>query len=151
MWYLKWLTERPEYIPDVISNVEQPGKDIVALSYRDTRYRFSWADTSDSHSYLRDSVYNPHRVRSTANLGLYVDDQQVFALTLRGECDLDFPVTTWTPGDVEAFVEGPWVDELRALAEAASEHVRAVADTEAKKEREDPAKLADLKERFGVK
>lgn len=59
--------------------------------------------------------------------------------------------TTWELREIEAFVEGPWVERLQELNSRIIQHRRNVHEADAKKRREEPAKLADLKDRFGIK
>jgi hypothetical protein len=78
----------------------------------------------------------------------------VFELTLHGEQDIssdDYVPEVWKLGEIEAFIEGPWVEHLRALNSKIIEHRRSVHEADAKRRREDPGKLADLKDRFGIK
>jgi len=63
----------------------------------------------------------------------------------------DYVPETWKLREIEAFIEGPWVECLRELNSKIIQHLRNVHEADAKKRREGPAKLADLKERFGIK
>jgi hypothetical protein len=53
-------------------------------------------------------------------------------------------------GDVQAFVDGPWVARLGSLVTAAAAHCEKVNAARAKEERENPERLSDLKRRFGL-
>lgn len=53
--------------------------------------------------------------------------------------------------EIEASIEGPWVDRIRELNSRKIQHRQNVHEGDAKKRREEPAKLADLKDRFGIK
>jgi hypothetical protein len=109
--------ERTEYVPQVVNDLEQQIGEtsdvkVYLFSHGGTRYRFSWTQKG------RDSYFEEHsrydHIAWTGNLTLYVDDEQVFAMALRGEQDIPGGID-WIPQSVEAFVEGRWVEDLRAL------------------------------------
>ena len=93
-------------------------------------------------------------VREDGQLVLSVSDDRVFELTLRGEQDMsgdDYVPETWELREIDAFNEGPWVEHLQELNSRIIQHRQSVHEADAKKRKEEPAKLADLKNRFGIK
>ncbi len=143
--YPAWSVDHRQYIPDDVAALEQPAEGAISFIYRGNKYSFSWGqemvDSTFDDSPEQMLYYNGF-------LNVHVAGQRVFTLTLRGESDMGI---TWEPRNIEAFIEGPWVEALRTLAQTAKDHLRTARNLEAKKWREDAGRLADLKERFGIK
>jgi hypothetical protein len=152
--YLHLRNDPPGYdrfVPSAIAAVEEPAKDNVSFVYEGVRYSFAWSATSvDSFFGGMDDF---ETLREDGRLILSVNDERVFELVLRGEQALsdEYVPTTWEPRGIEAFVEGAWLEHLRVLNKKVSQHLQSVHQADAKKRREDPAKLADLRDRFGIK
>ncbi len=54
--------------------------------------------------------------------------------------------TEWSAFDVEAFIEGDWIQDFKHIEKAIVKY----SDEQKRREREDPTKVADLKKRFGL-
>jgi len=140
------------FVPSFVTAIQEPTKDNIAFEYDGVNYSFSWS-TKRVESFLSSSD-NFDICRENGLLILRVKDDRVFELTLRGEQDLsgdDWVPPTWELREIEAFIEGPWVEHLRELNSKIIQYLRNVHEADAKKRREEPSKLADLKDRFGIK
>jgi hypothetical protein len=83
--------------------------------------------------------------RYRTRLSVTINDQLVF------EFDTVHDAGTRTgPFTVTAFVEGDWIDELKTLEASLMKHLKERAAERAIAAREDPARLQDLKRRFGL-
>jgi hypothetical protein len=139
-----------KFIPSGVTALEEPAKGDVAFVYDGSKYSFSWS-TKNADSFLGK---HHETVREDARLVLRVEGERVFELALRGEQTFyedDVSPKTWEKREIQAFVEGPWVENLRELNGTIIQHYQQVHEAEARKRREDPRKLADLKDRFGIK
>jgi hypothetical protein len=137
-----------KFVPPFVLEIGKVAEGGVAFSYEGIIYSFRWSQTrNDSYDNYRISTYN-------GRLELGVANDRVFELTMYGtqdESSDEWVPTEWSFRDVQAFVEGPWIDRLAKLAEKIAHHRSDVHEADAKKRREDPAKLKDLKDRFGIK
>lgn len=139
-----------KFVPPFVTEIKKLGERGLAFSYEGVEYSLAWSEkSSDSYggSRYRISSYN-------GRLALSVAEDRVFELTLFGtqdESSDEYVPMEWTIGNVEAFVEGPWIERLTELTVKIAEHDHEVHEAAAKKRREDPAKLQDLKDRFGIK
>src|SRR5262249_42620866 len=95
--------------------------------------------------------YVPDYSSMVGTLALRVNDQRVLEFDVWIELpkkeydEQDYRVST-----IHAFVEGPWVGELRALLCEIESHEKRTSEALQKKRREDPQTLEDLKKRFGL-
>jgi hypothetical protein len=79
-------------------------------------YSFSWS-TERVESYISTNS-NFDISREDGRLILRVNDERVFELTLRGEQDLsgdEWVPATWELREIEAFIEGSWIERLGVL------------------------------------
>jgi len=130
----------PECLPQSVTDVQEIGQDVV-FSLGQDRYTFRWSEQSVS---LADGD-----VGWGGELVLSVNEKRVLQISVHGESD-EVAVVSWTPADVAAFVEGPWVQAISALAvEAKCAHEEATR-LAMFREKEDPKELAYLKERFRI-
>jgi hypothetical protein len=137
------------FVPSFVTEIHEPTKDDIAFAYGGVNYFFSWK-TKKVESFHSDF----DRIREDGQLVLSTNDDRVFELTLRGEQDMsgdDYVPETWELREIEAFIEGPWVEHLQELNSRIIQHRQSVHEADARKRREEPAKLADLKNRFGIK
>jgi hypothetical protein len=139
-WYPAWA-EFPDHIPRSVSDVQQGRKRGVEFTLGKDRYTFAWSERSGS---VPDGD-----VYWSGELELLENEKRVFQIRVHGSSD-EVTGVYWTPSEVAAFVEGPWVKAISALAvEAKRAHEDALEQAELRK-KEDPNKLAELKERFGI-
>jgi hypothetical protein len=139
-----------KFVPNFVTSIQEPEKNQIRFEYNGVNYFFSWSTKRvESFSSYSDDIH-----REDGRLILRVDNERVFELTLRGEQDLsgdDWVPPEWRLREIEAFIEGPWVETLQELNSRIIQHRRDVHEADAKKRREEPAKLVDLKDRFGIK
>lgn len=83
-------------------------------------------------------------------LEIFVNDERMFRLSLIPEVDGDYGETYWRPVDIEAFIEGPWIEDLKRLARLATAHHEEELRLAAQRRKEAPALLEDFKTRFGI-
>lgn len=148
--YPAWARDHPDRLPNLISDLEHPTKSIVAFSFKWRKYSFFWKeDASERITHDEDSDTFTIRGR----LILRVNEKRVFEMMLRGERyiniggSLPFASETWKPTNIQSFVEGPWIEDLREIGELGRHYLEmAFAKT-----RNEPAKIEDLKKRFGIK
>lgn len=138
-WPARWAA-CPDYFPHSVADVQEIGRG-VSFSLGQDRYTLKW---SQSSVWLPDGD-----VGWSGQLELSANEKRVFQISVDGRSDEGVGVF-WTPSDVTAFVEGPWVKSISALAVTAKRaHAEALGLAE-RLQRENPKKLADLKERFGI-
>jgi hypothetical protein len=58
--------------------------------------------------------------------------------------------TEYTLKEIDAFIEGPWVEDIKRMAASYKAHKSKLTEEREKKEREDPHKLEDLRKKFGI-
>jgi len=80
---------------------------------------------------------------------LDVDFEGQRVMTIDCRCEDDkYAGRTWSPGDVSAFIDGPWVDELNLIStDVAHLHEE---DSKRRQERANKAELERLKRNFGL-
>lgn len=83
----------------------------------------------------------------SGTLTLTVDGQEVFGIDCSGD-DVEYVGVQWKPRDVDSFIEGPWIEPLKAAATK-------ILDWEEKykresEERRNRDKAAELKKKFGL-
>jgi hypothetical protein len=101
------------FVPSFVTEIHEPTKDDIAFAYGGVNYFFSWK-TKKVESFHSDF----DRIREDGQLVLSTNDDRVFELTLRGEQDMsgdDYVPETWELREIEAFIEGPWVEHLQEL------------------------------------
>jgi hypothetical protein len=147
--YPAWAREYPDRLPKLISELEHPTKRIVEFTFKRQKFSFFWKEESSERiSHNEDSDTDIMRCR----LILRVNEKRVFEMTVRGERYINvrgsqvFASSTWKPVNIQSFVEGPWIDDLREIDRLGRQYLQMALD----KTRNDPSKLADLKKRFGI-
>jgi hypothetical protein len=138
------------FVPPFVIRINSLAEGGLVFSYEGVEYSLAWSEkSSDSYGGYRSRIssYN-------GRLALNVAENRVFELTLFGTQDEstdEYVPMEWTIRNVDAFVEGTWIERLTELASKIAQHRQEVHEADAKKRREDPAKLKDLKDRFGIK
>ncbi|HXN14266.1 MAG TPA: hypothetical protein VN865_14230 [Candidatus Acidoferrales bacterium] len=139
-----------KFVPPFVTEIKALPEGGLAFSYEGVGYSLAWSEKSND-SY---DSYRSRMASYNGRLALNVAEDRVFELTLFGTQDQssdEYVPMEWTIRNVEAFVEGPWVERITELAVRITQHRREVHEADARKRREDPAKLKDLKDRFGIK
>lgn len=99
---------------------------------------------SDSHGNFSSETYD---------LSIVVANKIVFTTSLTETCEMlppdDARTNSYTSG-VKAYIPGPWVSELKTLLARMETAEKEQADNLMKKHKEDPARLGDLKDKFGI-
>ncbi len=106
------------------------------------KYTFGYAERSFS---VPDDIY------TLGTLSVFLEGD----LVLEFEVNVNYPENAWddttrSTGEIKAFVEGSWVGELAELTPKVRAHENQASAERAKLARENPAKLEDLKRRFGI-
>ena len=138
-FYPKWKESHPALVPQSLAGVGQVGEDSVELTYQGNRYVFAW----NEHA-----IDLPNGdVSFSSTIELLFNDTRVFEVYLQGEFD-EYIGTQWRPCDVRAFIEGPWVAGLKALA-AEGKRLYTL-DQDQAETRKRGEQLAELQTRFGI-
>lgn len=134
-----------EYVPVIISKAterKEKGakgdreKKITEIILNNKEYKFAFQENSFS---TPDGEYNTHGL-----LELFIADKKVLAINASLEhSDYD---SKWSPFGIEAFIDGDWIDDFRALKKAKEQDDK----KRALKEAEDPEKAEKLKRDFGI-
>jgi len=136
----------PERLPKSVTDVKvldtESGKDSIKvreICFGGSSYIFSFSeryDTSDSGDLCL-----------TGHLALTRAGQRLLDLSYSGEVEL-YLGAVWEPNEVEAFIEGDWVQAIRMF----TEDVLALADERRGESRADAKKheLEQLKRKFGL-
>ena len=138
------------FVPPFMTEIKDLAPDGVSFSCGSVQYSFAWSQEDiDSFGASRSRISSRN-----GRLVLSIVKDRVFELTMFGtqdESSDEYIPIEWTFRNVEAFVEGTWIERLIELADKIAQHNREVHEADAKKRREDPTKLKDLKDRFGIK
>jgi hypothetical protein len=132
----------PESVTDVKATDITLGSDLIQsreISFGEKSYLFVFKQKDDL-----DPSGEPY---SRANLLLINDSHTLFDLYCRGK-DEQWIGRSWQPFRVEAFLEGPWIKEIKTFAQDTfnlSEDHKKQSQAERKKE-----ELEDLKNKFGL-
>jgi hypothetical protein len=145
--YPGWRKKDPEYMCPLVADATQVTKNEVQFSLGNEKWLFLYYEGASSrHS------YEENQSEIVGTLALRVNDQLVFEFDIErttyfGKFDCS---TSEHFRTANVFIEGPWTEELQLLLPAIEQHEMAVREARAKKRREDPELLADLKKRFGL-
>jgi len=141
--YDVWIHNSPESVYPGISGFEYVPRQGVKFTLGTRHYEFHYEEKSqtafDGEVY-RAGMYN-----------VLCDNQRVLKFRVTISCPEEwYDETHRSAGAIEAFIDGPWVEELKNLGAAVKRHEAAARLTQERKAREDPARLEDLKKRFGI-
>ena len=139
--YPIWQERFPNWVPPGVESATDLKEQGIQFSYMGIQYRFVWSERSFP-------MYDDYG--TFGYLEIFADGERMFRLQLSPEVDRNYGETSWCPGDIEAFIEGPWIEDLKRLARLATAHHEKELRLAAKHRREDPALLADLQTRFGI-
>ena len=140
-WYPAWVKHRPEAIPESVREPTKTGEDSISFLVKNDQFDFRWREPSFT---LPDGD-----VAWSGQLELSFNRKRVFEIRLIGSFS-EIDGVDWSPTEVEAFVEADWVPTIVKLAQEGAE-TNAKAERLAKQRaKEDPKRLADLRERFGI-
>ena len=137
-FYPAWQHNRPEIVPQLISEIRKVGEDAVEFGYRDHLYSLTWKEQSTPLPGGDEYV--------SSTLSLLMDGSRVLEIYLCGEpkeCG-----TEWRPNDVLAFIEGPWVASFKAVV-AEGERLHGLSRQRSEEERRS-REAEDLRLRFGI-
>ncbi len=139
-FYPAWTKNSPKWISPTVSEAVDLGDHKVRLKINGRSYTFSYSERS---------VPGYDETFTMGTLQITLEDQKVF------ECDVhvdyeDELETKRTPGDIKAFIEGQWIEELKNLLTFVLKHEAEQSRLSEKERRENPEKLMDLKKRFGL-
>lgn len=139
-YYPAWTKNSPKAIFPAVSEAVDLGDHRVRLKINGRSYTFSYSERS---------IPGYDDFFTMGHLQITLEDQMVF------ECDVHVDDTDeferkHTPGEIEAFIEGPWIEELKHLLTLILKHEEEESRLREKEQRENPEKLMDLKKRFGL-
>lgn len=142
MYYPHWLKNDRESICSLVTDAAELEDETkegtitkTTIIINNMEYAFSFKECDFS---------SPDGKYAYADLELAANGKRVLALALSSECsEYGF---NWKTFDVEAFIEGDWIEEFRQL--------KKVMEMEEKererKQKESPEKIKQLKEDFGI-
>lgn len=112
------------------------GKEITEITLNGKDYRFAFQESSFS---TPDGEHHTHGL-----LELFSGDRRLLAIN----ASLEYSrfLSEWKPFGIEAFIDGDWIEDFRALKKAKQKDER----DRAVKKAEDPDRTAKLKKDFGI-
>lgn len=142
--YPRWKTKHPEYIHPRVSDPIALPNEGVQVMVRGMKCSFSYSEGPGF-------MHIPGEDNKVCTLRLSVNEQLVLEFATSGRRP-DRMDSEWeyTMLEIDAFVEGPWVEELQRLLPGVKGHEGAAAKEEGKRRREDPNTLEELKRKFGI-
>ncbi|MGD0267380.1 MAG: hypothetical protein ABSD47_20915 [Candidatus Methylomirabilota bacterium] len=140
-WYPAWVKHRPEAIPESVREPTKTGDGSISFSVKNDQFDFRWRESSFG---LPDGD-----VAWSGHLELSFNKKRVFEISLIGSFS-EIHGVNWSPTKVEAFVEADWVPTILKLAEEGAETNARAERLATQHAKEDPKRLADLRERFGI-
>jgi len=111
--------------PEIKDTLVFSGQDIQ-FCLATTLYRLRYSRGREE----RDRWGGDNTVSTHALVNLYVEDNEVFAFSLRTSVTYtpEMPLFDTYMGEISCFIEGPWVKEIPALVKRLAEHKKAVWD-----------------------
>lgn len=140
--FTTWITKFPHYVHPCVSEAVQINRETIGATINDQRYVFRYAE----HSFFAgDGDATMGKMTVTQGEKTILE----FSVHIHAP-DNEWGETKYQPGEITAFVEDKWVNELKTLPALLKAHRDEQARIEKKKKDEDPEKLEDLKKRFGI-
>jgi hypothetical protein len=146
--HLEYLKDGPnaERLPKSVSNVRvseiRSGRDLVQMR------EIFFGEKPYAFVFKQHQCVDPSGELDTiGHLLLLKDGQTLFDLSVLGSVE-EWTGRVWTPSTVEAFIEGPWVEEIKRFAQEVfelSDQRQRQSQSEGKKK-----ELEDLKKKFGI-
>ena len=141
-WYPDWFKRKSEMIFPKVKDALQPEEGQTQIEIESHKLLFAY---SERGSYLDDYGSN------VGTLALRVNDQRVLEFDVWIELPKkEYDDTVYSVSTIHAFIEGPWVGELRELLAEIESHEKKTSEALQKRGREAPQTLEDLKKRFGL-
>lgn len=137
-YYPNWIEQNGNYVPKLLTEAtaEKKGeKEIMTINLSGKIYRFEFSQ----HTFSTPDDYVTHGL-----LELFSNDKKCLGLNLsleHGTYDSE-----WRPFDISAFIDGEWIDDFRNLREEIQQNDKLREQQEA----EDPKKVQELKNNFGI-
>lgn len=140
-YYPTWFSSEHnrEALPPEVIGAESLDNKGVKIRLASGTYTFKYAEKVKN---LENDVW------IDGEFELLAEDQLVLAFSVYGV--IGEYVTEYSINDIEAFIEGPWVEDLRRLSALIEAYNLKRKQEREKRERDDPQKLADLRKRFGI-
>lgn len=135
----RWRGRLPQHLQGLVQDAVGIAENAIEIIIRDSRYVVRFAEDRFDPSMESDLFFG--------TLEVFHDERRVLALTLVGEVELDGGMQ-WRPHNIEAFIDGPWVQDFLELEKVIVAHKERIRENS--KAKEEKKKVADLKEKFGL-
>jgi hypothetical protein len=142
--YPTWfLNNNMDYIHPAITDARELDKGRIQITVDGKDYAFAY---EEHYTTLPDG-----ELYTSGKLSLSLNRELVLEFRVHvSSPENPWAETTRSPGDLEAFIEGPWVEVFNALGPRVKAHEKEVTAKREKEPREDPSRLDDLRRRFGI-
>jgi len=137
-YFPSWIKQSGDYVPKLVDSAQEEKKgekETILISFKGKNYRFEFSE----HSFSTPDDYCTHGL-----LELFSDDKKWLAINVsleNNEYDSE-----WRPFDIKAFIDGEWVTDFKHLKEAIQENDK----MREQKKAENPKKVQELKDNFGI-
>jgi hypothetical protein len=140
-WYPEQFKQKSEMIFPSVTDAIQPERGQTQIEIVTRKLLFAYTERGSYADYTN----------SVGTLALCVNDQQVLEFDIWIELPKqEYDETVYTVSTIHAFIEGPWITELKELLAQIESHEKTTSEALRKKAREDPGTLEDLKKKFGI-
>jgi hypothetical protein len=140
--YFNYLRHCPKvYVPKIIDSIQEEKKDekeVILISFKGEKYRFEF---SERRSIAPDS-------NTYGLLELFSDEKKWLAINVSLEISNSSFATKWKPFDIEAFIDGDWIEDLKRLKDLII--IRQSKELEGDNRAKDSKKIQELKDNFGI-
>ncbi|MCX5632580.1 MAG: hypothetical protein NTW93_02745 [Phycisphaerae bacterium] len=136
------IKQSGNYVPKIIDSAIEEKKDekeVILILLKGKKYRFEFSKRSS---------IAPDNDCNYGLLELFSDEKKWLSINVSLECSKYSFATKWKPFDIEAFIDGNWINDFRHLKElivkSENEKLREY------KRAEDSKKVQELKDNFGI-
>ncbi len=150
MYYPSWIKhEDRSCVPAIITSAteskekgkkDERDKKIISITLNERKYKFSYAENSFYHPDLGDSEPTYY-----GDLELFSENQKLLKLDISIRHS-QYGSTQHNPTDIEAFIDGEWIEDFRSLKKQKQKDDK----ERALKKAEDPEKTNEMKNNFGI-
>ena len=137
-YYPSWIKQSGNYVPKLVNEAKEEKKgekEVTTIVFAGKQYRFEFSE----HSFSTPDDYVTHGL-----LELFSGEKKCLGINVsleHGTYDSE-----WRPFDIAAFIDGDWIDDFKHLKEAIQKNDKLREQEKA----EDPQKVKDLKDNFGI-
>jgi len=137
-YYPSWIKQSGGYVPKAINEAKEEKngeRKITTIAFFGKTYKFEFSQ----HSFSTPDDFVTHGL-----LELFFGEKRILGINValeHGTYDSE-----WRPFDIAAFIDGDWIDDFSRL----KEEIKKNDKLREQKKAEDPRKVQDLKNNFGI-